>query len=257
MLRLRPLVVVAALVALPSCMIDLWLGAGGVHTPGDTGETKRVWTAGAAAGVYLDRGASRVRVAASTFADRTYVRTPAVSTVTSTGFLSARADVLLSEPTSEETLHRLTGIASLGTRDDAVDVNGATYPAAGRPFKLFAGYTRTINDREYRNQLFSDSITFSVGPYVSRCALYNDPMVTSAGTGDLFGAGLEFHATVAFSPMTVLGKLGLAVTEAPKSNAPASQTGYTPKGRTCETTRVCTRDVNGNEHCMDSYGCHD
>ena len=207
--------------------------------------------------VYLDRGSSRVRVAASAFTDRTYVRTPEISTVTSTGYLSGRADVLLSAPSSEETLHRLTAIASLGTTENAVDVNGATYPAAGTPFKLFAGYTRTINEREYRNQLFSDSITFSVGPYVSRWALYDNPMLPSAGSGNMLGVGAELHATVAFSPMTVLGALGLAVTEAPRSNAPANQEGYTPKGRTCETTRICTRDSSGNEHCYDSYGCHD
>jgi len=70
-------------------------------------------------------------------------------------------------------------------------------------------------------------------------------------------AGVELHTTVAFPPRTVLGKLGLAITESPRSNSPSNQEGYTPKGRTCGTTRVCTRDVNGTEHCMDSYGCHD
>lgn len=261
-----PAVLATLLALLPlasGCMVEGWAGAGAVRVPGAQAETRRVWTLGASFGFYLDRARSRVRVAVASHSDKTYVNAPSVTTTRSGGY-TLRGDLMLSEPESEETLTRVTGIASWGADDTAIDIEGATYPAGGTPAKLFLGLTRTLGDRERRNELFSNSLSYTVGPWVSRWTL-DDPAGTdpmSAGT--MWGGGGEVRITGAISPNTVLGFLGMAMTavnEAPRpaaSSSPgtSSSTPAPTPTTTCRTTTTCTTNSNGDQFCVPNTRCN-
>lgn len=256
-----PAVLGSLLALLPACMFEGWAGAGAVRVPGAQAETRRVWTLGASFGFYLDRANSRVRVAVVSHADKTYVNAPSVTSTRSGGH-ALRGDLMLSEPESEETLTRVTGIASWGADATAIDIEGATYPAGGTPAKLFLGLTRTLGDRERRNELFSNSLSYSVGPWFSRWSLDAAPGADPMSAGTLWGGGGEVRITAAISPNTILGFLGMTMTaiaeapnpppsSSPSSSAPASS-GPAPS---CTTRTTCTPGANGGQICTPFTTC--
>ncbi len=246
------------ILALPGCLIDTWVGAGMVRPPG--AETERVWTAGASAGLYLDRAGDRVRVAASAHTDKQYINAATVSSTRSSGYSSVRADLLLGPPESDETLHRLTGVVSWGGGDMAVMLDGVPSAPAATPVQAFLGLTRTVNDRERRNTWFSDAVTVSLGPYLSRWSLADG----QGGSDPMWGAGGAVRFTIAVSPATVLGALGMMATESNRRSlntpvaSPASSSDDKPAPTpttTCTTTTTCRTDSDGNQWCTPNTVC--
>lgn len=255
-----------ALVVLSSgCLIDAHVGAGGVRGPGAAAtmsKTERAWTAGIAIGTYIEPGRSRYRAAAAYYFDKTYPQGgSALSSTLGSGWTQFRGDAIVT-PTveSDETLTRVTAILGLGANDGAISRDGVPADAGGTPVKLFAGIGRSINDREQRFDVFSTSVTYSIGPWFSRW-----PIDDAAGAATLWGAGVEVHATLAIGLSTILSMFGAVIsapneiqstTNTSSSSSSSSSSSGDTKPSNCVTVNRCYKDPNGDERCMPDTRCN-
>ncbi len=244
------------------CIAEVWAGGGVAKPPGPDSETRAAFTFGASIGTYLDPQVTRVRVGYATHSEKMNVNVAEGSTLSRkiSGSSSIRADVILNpEVDSDDTLTRATAIATFGTSNSYVEQTGLQMDPAGTPWTIFAGITRSIADREQRNAVWSDSVSWSLGPAVSSVMVGDDRM---------WGAGGQLRVTFAISPMTILGYVGLAgsalVEQSKTTSAASSGSSPGPSGSsesaptpttTCTTTQRCTRDSNGDQWCVPNTIC--
>lgn len=242
------------------CVFEVWAGGGVAQQHGDKASA---WSFGASSGFYLDPQKLRTRVGFSKHVDKTFIGgSGAVAETKSSGWSSARVDVVMKSAYKWGEIHPklLTAVFSWADRAKQVErADQATVMATGdRPWKAFVGYT--VDGMRERGHLFTDSLSYSIGPYYSRW--------DGGADGRVEIVGAEFRITMALSPLGLFAFASGAddgIDEAKHTGGDSSGGGGaspstdkpTPSpSKTCTTTEDCYPDsTTGKNVCIQRTRC--